>query len=99
MDSISKSMVAEGDHFFEASGIRFHYRVGGHGPLLIANSVGWGMPGQYLWNGMGPHLEKEHTVIYFDPVATARQANPPTRPSSPARSWPRTSSTCARTSA
>jgi pimeloyl-ACP methyl ester carboxylesterase len=76
MDSVSKSVMVKGDHFFEASGIRFHYRVGGHGPLLIAHSVGWGMPGQYIWNGMGPHLEKEHTVIYFEPRGNGQTSKP-----------------------
>ena len=76
MDSSFKSMMAEGDHFFEASGIRFHYRVGGHGPLIIAHSVGWGMPGQYLWNGIGPHLEKGHMVIYFEPRGNGQTSKP-----------------------
>ena len=65
-----------GDHFFEADHVRFHYRVGGSGPLIIAHSVGWGMPGSYLWNGLGPHLEQNHTVIYFEPRANGQTSKP-----------------------
>lgn len=63
----TNSPLAKGDHFFEAAGVRFHYLVRGHGPLLIAHSVGWGMPGAYLWKGPGPRLEQSRTVVYFEP--------------------------------
>lgn len=74
---MSSPVLTEGDHFFQADGITFHYRVGGtFGPLLIAHSVGWGMPGSYLWNGMGSHLEKSHTVVYFEPRGNGQSSRP-----------------------
>jgi pimeloyl-ACP methyl ester carboxylesterase len=74
---MSSPALTEGDHFFQADGITFHYRVGGNsGPLLIAHSVGWGMPGSYLWNGMGPHLEQSHTVVYFEPRGNGQSSRP-----------------------
>ncbi|KAB5582523.1 Alpha/Beta hydrolase protein [Coniochaeta sp. 2T2.1] len=69
--------LTPGDHFFTAGGITFHYRVGGtSGPLFIAHSVGWGMPGSYLWNGMGPNLEQHYRVVYFEPRGTGQSSRP-----------------------
>jgi pimeloyl-ACP methyl ester carboxylesterase len=76
MDKMSASTTTEGDHFFEADGIFFHYRVGGEGPLVVAHSVGWGMPAQYLWNGLGPRLEKDHKVVYFEPRGNGQSSQP-----------------------
>lgn len=74
---MTQPTLTEGDHFFEAEGITFHYRVGGtSGPVFVAHSVGWGMPGSYLWNGMGPHLEKSHTVVYFEPRGNGQSSKP-----------------------
>jgi proline iminopeptidase len=73
---MSASPLSQGDHFFEADGVRFHYLVRGSGPLMIIQSVGWGMPGGYLWNGMGPHLEKKNTVLYFEPRGNGASSKP-----------------------
>jgi pimeloyl-ACP methyl ester carboxylesterase len=64
-----------GSHYFEAGGIRFHYRVVGSGPLVIVQSVGWGMPGHYLSNGI-ERLAKSHTVVYFDPRGNGLSNHP-----------------------
>ncbi|KAH7127407.1 Alpha/Beta hydrolase protein [Dactylonectria macrodidyma] len=68
--------LSHGDHFFEADGVRFHYFVRGTGSLMIAHTVGWGLPGNYLWNGMGPHLEKNNTVLYFEPRGNGESSRP-----------------------
>ncbi|OIW32746.1 alpha/beta-hydrolase [Coniochaeta ligniaria NRRL 30616] len=74
---MTQPTLTEGDHFFSAEGITFHYRVGGSsGPIFIAHSVGWGMPGSYLWNGLGPHLEKSHTVVYLEPRGNGQSSQP-----------------------
>jgi pimeloyl-ACP methyl ester carboxylesterase len=74
---MAQPTLTEGDHFFEAEGITFHYRVGGtSGPVFVAHSVGWGMPGSYLWNGMGSHLEKSYTVVYFEPRGNGQSSRP-----------------------
>lgn len=74
--AMATSAFNSGDHFFEADNVRFHYRVGGSGSLLIAHSVGWGMPGSYMWNGLGPNLEKSHTVVYFEPRGNGQTSKP-----------------------
>ncbi|KAI8262367.1 Proline iminopeptidase [Colletotrichum sp. SAR11_239] len=56
-----------GQHFFQTSGIRFNYLVRGAGPLAVIQSVGWGLSASYLWNGLGPRLETNRTVLYFEP--------------------------------
>lgn len=74
---MASSTLVEGDHFFQADDIEFHYRVGGtSGSLVVAQSVGWGMPGSYLWNGLGQRLEKSHTVVYFEPRGNGQTSKP-----------------------
>lgn len=73
---MASSALSRGDHFFEADGVRFHYLVRGTGPLVVYQSVGWGMPGSYLWNGMGPHLEKKNTVLYLEPRGNGQSTRP-----------------------
>ena len=68
--------LSTGDHFFEADGVRFHYLVRGTGPLLAFQSVGWGMPGGYMWNGLGPHIEKNNTVLYLEPRGNGQSSKP-----------------------
>lgn len=68
--------LSQGDHFFDADGVRFHYLVRGTGSLMIIQSVGWGMPGAYLWNDMGPHLEENNTVLYFEPRGNGQSSKP-----------------------
>jgi pimeloyl-ACP methyl ester carboxylesterase len=70
--------LTPGDHFFDADGVTFHYRVGGTsgGPILVAQSVGWGLTGSYLWKGVGPHLERSRTVVYFEPRGNGQSSRP-----------------------
>ncbi|KAF7557083.1 hypothetical protein G7Z17_g888 [Cylindrodendrum hubeiense] len=70
------SPLSQGDHFFDADGVRFHYLVRGTGSLIIVHSVGWGMPGGYLWNGIGSHPEKKNTVLYFEPRGNGQSSKP-----------------------
>ena len=69
-------LVSHGDHFFEAEGIRFHYFVRGSGPLMIFQSVGWGVSGGFLWNSLGPHMEKNNTVLYLEPRGNGQSSKP-----------------------
>lgn len=64
-----------GSHFFTADGIKFHYHISGTGPLVVIQSVGWGMPGHYLSNGI-EKLTEAHTVIYFDPRGNGLSSRP-----------------------
>ncbi|KAF4466295.1 alpha beta-hydrolase [Fusarium albosuccineum] len=73
---MAASPLSQGDHFFEADSVRFHYRVRGTGPLAIIPSVGWGLPAAYLWNGMGPLIEDKHTVLYLEPRGTGQSSRP-----------------------
>ena len=73
---MAESPLSNGDHFFEADGVRFHYLVRGNGPLVIVQSVGWGMPGAFIWNDMGPHLEEKNTTIYFEPRGNGESSRP-----------------------
>ncbi|KAI8196450.1 Proline iminopeptidase [Colletotrichum sp. SAR 10_86] len=56
-----------GQHFFHSAGVRFNYLIRGAGPLAVIQSVGWGLSASYLWNGLGPRLEANRTVLYFEP--------------------------------
>lgn len=64
-----------GSHYFEADGIKFHYNVVGRGPVIIVQSVGWGMAGNYLWNGL-QKLSISHTVVYFEPRGNGLSSRP-----------------------
>ncbi|KAF4840215.1 Proline iminopeptidase [Colletotrichum siamense] len=56
-----------GQNFFHSAGVRFNYLIRGAGPLAVIQSVGWGLSASYLWNGLGPRLEANRTVLYFEP--------------------------------
>lgn len=64
--------VTPGSHFLTADGITFHYHVSGTGPLIIVESVGWGMPGHYLSNGM-QKLTETHSDLLRSPRQRAKQ--------------------------
>ncbi|KAL0937970.1 proline iminopeptidase [Colletotrichum truncatum] len=70
------SALSHGQHFFKAAGVRFNYLVRGTGPLAIVQSVGWGLPGAYLGNGIGPYLEDKRTVVYFEPRGNGDSSKP-----------------------
>ncbi len=73
---MTETSLSEGDHFFSTDDITLHYRVGGSGPIIVATSVGWGLPGCYLWNTLGPELEKHHLVIYLEPRGNGKSSHP-----------------------
>jgi len=73
---MADSKTSQGDHFFHADGVEFHYRVHGHGPFLVFGSVGWGMPGAYLWAGMDPHFESKYAVLYYEPRGNGQSSKP-----------------------
>jgi pimeloyl-ACP methyl ester carboxylesterase len=68
--------ITPGSHFFKAVGITFHYLARGNGPLVVMQSVGWGLPGSYLWNSLGPEMEKKHTVLYLEPRGNGKSSRP-----------------------
>lgn len=72
----ASSETNQGDHFFQADGIDFHYRVHGQGPYVVFGSVGWGMPCSYLWRAMDPQLESKYTAIYFEPRGNGQSSKP-----------------------
>lgn len=51
------------------NGIRFHYVVVGHGPLLVVQDPGGGIGFAYLDNGLAP-MKKQFTLLVFDPRGT-----------------------------
>ncbi|KAK1755885.1 Alpha/Beta hydrolase protein [Echria macrotheca] len=67
--------LTPGDHYLEAGGIRFHYRVRGKGPVFIGEGVGWGPSVAYLWNLLAP-LENHFTMVYFEPRGTGLSSRP-----------------------
>jgi pimeloyl-ACP methyl ester carboxylesterase len=67
--------LSPGTHTFSANGITFAYHITGTGPLLVNQTVGWGIGPSYTLNGW--HALEEHlTILTFIPRGTA----PSTRP-------------------
>ena len=73
---MTEQPLSPGDHFFQADGVRFHYLVRGNGPLIVVQSVGWGLTASYIWNSMGPDLEKKNTALYFEPRGNGNSSKP-----------------------
>jgi proline iminopeptidase len=67
--------LAEGTHSFTADGITFAYTIFGTGPLLVVQSVGWGLSSLYLQNGLRP-LEAHFKVLYFSPRGNGESTRP-----------------------
>lgn len=61
--------LALGEHVATLNGLRFHYVVAGHGPLVIVQAPGWGIGSEYLGNGLAP-LKEHFTLLVFDPRGT-----------------------------
>ena len=58
--------LTPGTHNFKASnGITYHYIIGGNGPLVVWQSVGWGASIDLYKNTM-QELEAEFTMLYFE---------------------------------
>jgi pimeloyl-ACP methyl ester carboxylesterase len=67
--------LSHGDHTFKANGITFSYTISGTGPLLIAQSVGWGATSAYVQRGLQP-LEVYFTLLYFEPRGNGGSSRP-----------------------
>jgi proline-specific peptidase len=67
--------LAVGEHRADVGGIHFWYKVAGKGPPLVVQAPGWGVGSEYLQNGLAV-LEKNFTVIYYDPRGSARSSRP-----------------------
>jgi pimeloyl-ACP methyl ester carboxylesterase len=68
--------LTSGDHNAEITGLRFHYFLAGHGPLLVVQAPGWGIGSTYLQNGLAP-LEKQFTLLFYDPRGSGTSIRPP----------------------
>ncbi|KAG9253003.1 Alpha/Beta hydrolase protein [Emericellopsis atlantica] len=73
---MTTSILSPGSHYFQSDGLQLHYAVRGQGPLAVLQSVGWGLSGAYLWNGLGPHLERKRTVVYLEPRGNGDSEKP-----------------------
>ena len=69
------SRLSLGEHDTVLSGIRFHYVVVGHGPLLVVQAPGWGIGSTYLQTGLAP-LEKHFTLLLYDPRGSGSSGRP-----------------------
>ncbi|OAN62272.1 alpha/beta fold hydrolase [Sphingomonas sp. TDK1] len=63
------SKLAPGSHFADLQGVRIHYMIRGHGPLVVVQAPGWGIGTEYLEKGLAP-LAKRFTVLTYDPRGT-----------------------------
>lgn len=73
--SLNRDKLAVGEHSADLGGIHFWYRVAGKGPVMVVQAPGWGAGSEYLQNGFA-QLEKDFTVIYYDPRGSARSSRP-----------------------
>ncbi len=71
----STPQLAVGEHNAELHGLKFHYYVAGHGPLLVVQAPGWGIGSPYLQNGLAP-LEKRFTLLFYDPRGSGESSRP-----------------------
>jgi pimeloyl-ACP methyl ester carboxylesterase len=62
---------APGEHLAKLDGVDIHYRIEGHGPLLVIQVPGWGIGTEYLEKGLAP-LQQQFTVLSYDPRGTGR---------------------------
>ncbi len=67
--------LTPGEHSAEINGLRFHYFLAGHGPLLVVQAPGWGIGSTYLQNGLVP-LEKHFTLLFYDPRGSGTSSRP-----------------------
>lgn len=67
--------LTPGDHTAEIDGMRFHYFLAGHGPLLVVQAPGWGIGAAYLQNGLVP-LEKHFSLLFYDPRGSGTSSRP-----------------------
>ena len=73
--SFGQDKLAHGDHFAPVNGITIHYFVGGHGPVCLVPTPGWGPSIDYLKNSLTP-FEKYFTVVYYDTRISGQSTGP-----------------------
>ena len=67
--------LSPGDHFAPVNNIKIHYFVGGHGPVCLVPTPGWGPSMDYLKNTLTP-FEKYFTVVYYDTRMSGQSTGP-----------------------
>jgi proline iminopeptidase len=67
--------LTEGAHSLTTDGITFAYTVSGSGPLLVVQSVGWGLSSIYLQRGLRA-LEAHFKLLYFTPRGNGDSSRP-----------------------
>lgn len=75
ISEMAAEALAEGTHAFIADDLTFTYTISGTGPLLVAQSVGWGPSSSYLQNGLRP-LEARFKLLYFTPRGNGESSRP-----------------------
>ncbi|WP_433294184.1 alpha/beta fold hydrolase [Pseudonocardia sp. CA-142604] len=69
--------LTEGIHTIEPDGVTMRYHVAGSGPVCVLHPGGPGAAWEYL---RAPHLEKDLTCVYVEPVGTGGSGRLPTHP-------------------
>ena len=71
----ASDVLSPGEHFATVNGVRLWYRVAGHGPVLVIQAPGWGPTSALLQRFLVP-LERNLTVVYFDPRGSGKSSRP-----------------------
>lgn len=66
-----RARTSAGDHVAKLDGVELHYRIAGHGPLVVVQAPGWGIGTEYLEKGLAP-LREHFTVLTYDPRGTGQ---------------------------
>ena len=69
----ASDVLSPGEHFATVNGVRLWYRVAGHGPVLVIQAPGWGPTSALLQRFLVP-LERNLTVVYFDPRGSGKSS-------------------------
>ncbi|PMD21575.1 alpha/beta-hydrolase [Hyaloscypha hepaticicola] len=72
---MAATALSHDSNTFTANNITFSYTLSGSGPLLIAQSVGWGATSAYLQRGLKP-LEAHFELLYFEPRGNGKSSRP-----------------------
>lgn len=75
MSSITSSTLATGERTVHVNGVELWYRVAGNGPALVVQAPGWGI-GSGFYQQTLQALERECTVVYYDPRGSGRSQVP-----------------------
>lgn len=66
-----RARQSAGEHLARLEGLDLHYRIKGHGPLVVIQAPGWGIGTEYLEKGLA-QLERHFTVLAYDPRGTGQ---------------------------